>query len=118
MNPKSILLVIQSDPEISKRPAEAVRMAAGLVSWKKLSITLCFKEKSLKALDEYADELENGDIFLQYLPMFNLEDPYAQGIIIVGDRQPENPNPEITYKNISVQEFGALSEKYDCLMTF
>ena len=39
MKPK-LLLLVTSDPRTSARPAEAVRIAAGIGAWKKADVTL------------------------------------------------------------------------------
>lgn len=64
-----ILLVIDSDPRTSPRPAEAVRMAAGIGVWKKVSVSLYLRDAAVLILGEDSDELVDGDNFKRYLPL-------------------------------------------------
>lgn len=68
MNP-SLLVVVTSDPRSSTRPAEAVRIAAGVGTWKKADVTLYLRGPAVLALSEYADELMEEDNFNRYLPI-------------------------------------------------
>jgi len=67
MNP-SALFIITSDPRVSARPAEAVRIAAGVGTWKKVDLALCLRGPAVLALSEQADELVDGENFTRYLP--------------------------------------------------
>jgi hypothetical protein len=65
----SLLIVITGDPRSSPRPAEAVRIAAGVGAWKKAEITLYLRGPAVLALSEYPDELVDEDNFVRYLPL-------------------------------------------------
>src|SRR5438046_799173 len=51
------------------RLAEAVRIAAGLAAWRKLTVTVCLREPAVLALSEFPEELTDGDNFSRYLPL-------------------------------------------------
>lgn len=68
MNP-SLLVVIDSDPRLSGRAAEAVRIAAGVGSWRKVDVTLYLRGAAVLALGEYVDGLVDEDNFTRYLPI-------------------------------------------------
>jgi hypothetical protein len=68
VNP-SLLIIVESDPRSSPRPAEAVRIAAGVGAWKKADITLCLRGAAVLALAEFTDELADEDNFVRYLPI-------------------------------------------------
>jgi hypothetical protein len=68
MTPRALFLVT-SDPRASGRPAEAVRIAAGVAAWKKVEVTLYLHSAAVLALGEFADDLIDGDNFRQYLPV-------------------------------------------------
>jgi hypothetical protein len=68
MNPLAFFLVT-SDPRTSGRPAEAVRIAAGVAAWKKVHVAIYFYSAAVLALGEFADELIDGDNYRQYLPV-------------------------------------------------
>ncbi len=64
------LVIIETDPRSSARPAEAIRIAAGIGAWKKTDVTLLFRGPVAGySLQEYADELIDEDNFTRYLPL-------------------------------------------------
>ncbi|MEO6036364.1 MAG: DsrE family protein [Verrucomicrobiota bacterium] len=67
-NPK-LLILVTGDPRVSPRPAEAVRIAAGVGAWKKVDISLYLRGPAVLALSEFADELVDEDNFTRYLPI-------------------------------------------------
>jgi len=64
-----ILLIVTSDPRTSPRPAEAVRIAAGVGAWEKVEVTLCLCAAAVLALGESAEDLVDGEHFTRYLPL-------------------------------------------------
>ena len=65
----SVLFVITSDPRLSHRPAEAVRVAAGVGVWKRADVTVYFRGSAVLALGEWVDELRDEDNYTRYLPL-------------------------------------------------
>jgi hypothetical protein len=63
------LFVVGGDPRVSPRPAEAVRIAAGVSVWKKVTVTVFLSGPAVLALGEFADELVDADNFTRYLPV-------------------------------------------------
>ncbi len=63
------LVMIESDPRTSPRPAEGIRIAAGIGAWKKTDVTLLLRGPAAYSLQEYADELVDEDNFVRYLPL-------------------------------------------------
>jgi hypothetical protein len=68
MNPK-VLIIITGDPRTSGRPAEGIRIAAGVGTWKKAEITVYLRDAAVLALTEFPDELVDEDNFVRYLPI-------------------------------------------------
>ena len=66
--PKTLVL-IETDPRTSHRPAEGIRIAAGIGAWKKTEVTLLLRGPAGYSLQEYADELVDEDNFVRYLPI-------------------------------------------------
>jgi len=66
---RRVLFIVDSDPRISPKPAEAVRIAAGVGVWEKAEITLYLYGSAVLALGEFADELIDGENFARYLPL-------------------------------------------------
>jgi hypothetical protein len=64
------LVIIETDPRSSARPAEAIRIAAGIGVWKKTDVTLLLRGPAAGySLQEYVDELVDEDNFSRYLPL-------------------------------------------------
>ena len=63
------LVLIETDPRTSARPAEGIRIAAGIGAWRKTDVTLLLRGPAGYALQEYADELVDEDNFTHYLPI-------------------------------------------------
>ena len=63
------LVIVETDPRSSARPAEAIRIAAGIGAWKKTDVTLLLRGLAAYSLQEYADELVDEDNFTRYLPL-------------------------------------------------
>ncbi len=72
MNPNA-LFIVTSDPRVSHRAAEAIRMAAGISAWKKANITVYLRGAAILALGEWVDDLVHDDDYTRYLPI--LRDP-------------------------------------------
>ncbi|HTH50204.1 MAG TPA: hypothetical protein VMB21_22005 [Candidatus Limnocylindria bacterium] len=68
MNPR-VLLLVTGDPRTSARPAEAIRIAAGVGTWKKADVTLYLRGPAVLALGEWVDDLVDEDNFTRYLPI-------------------------------------------------
>lgn len=61
--------MVTSDPRTSPRPAEAVRIAAGVGTWRKAGMMLYLHGPAVLALAEFTDELMDEDNFSRYLPI-------------------------------------------------
>lgn len=65
----SALFIVTGDPRTSAKPAEAVRIAAGVGTWKKTDIYLYLRGPAVLALSEFVDEFIDEDNFSRYLPI-------------------------------------------------
>jgi hypothetical protein len=65
----SVLFVVTSDPQTSPRPAEAVRIAAGIAAGKNLDVAVYLHATATLALSEFPEELVDGGHFNLYLPL-------------------------------------------------
>lgn len=65
----SALFIITGDPRTSAKPAEAVRIAAGVGTWKKADISVYLRGPAVLALSEYVDEFVDEDNFSRYFPI-------------------------------------------------
>jgi hypothetical protein len=66
---RRLLFVITADPRTSPRPAEAIRIAAGVSSWKKAEVLLYLRENAVRCLTEFPEDLVDSDNFTRYLPL-------------------------------------------------
>jgi hypothetical protein len=64
----SALFVITTDPRISGRPAEAVRIAAGVGVWKKVEVALYLRGAAALLLGEDTADLIDEENYTRYLP--------------------------------------------------
>ena len=67
-NPK-VLIIVAGDPRASGRPAEAIRIAAGVGTWKKTDFTVYLRGRAVLAVSEFADEFVDEDNYTRYLPI-------------------------------------------------
>ena len=68
MKPK-ILFIMTSNPRSSPRPAEAIRIAAGVGTWQKTEVSVYLRDAAVLALSERFDELVDEESFTRYFPM-------------------------------------------------
>lgn len=66
---KRMLVVISTDPRTSPRPAEAIRIAAGVGAWKKAEVSLLLRGPAGYCLAEEVDDFKDEDNFTRYLPI-------------------------------------------------
>jgi hypothetical protein len=65
------LFIIDSDPRASGRPAEAVRIAAGVGVWKRVDVTVYLRDAAVLILGENTAELEEAESYARYLPILS-----------------------------------------------
>jgi len=63
-----ILFILTSDPRTSHRPAEALRIAAGVGVWKRAQIAVYLREAAALVLSEFPDGLVDEENYTRYLP--------------------------------------------------
>ena len=113
----SALFVIQSDPRLSRRPAEAVRIAAGVGAWKKVDVAVYLREAAVLVLGEQADALPDGENYARYLPILQgLGHPvYVQkGAAALG----QLGQATLAFQEISDEQLAALAAERACLLRF
>ncbi len=65
----SALFIVTGDPRATAKPAEAIRIAAGVGTWKKADIRVYLRGAAVLALSEYVDEFIDEDNFSRYFPI-------------------------------------------------
>jgi len=64
-----VIFIITGDPRSSPRPAEAIRIAAGLGTWQKTEVSVYLRDAAVLALSERVDDLVDEESFTRYFPM-------------------------------------------------
>jgi hypothetical protein len=113
---KKILFIIRSDPRTSPRPAEAVRIAAGINPWNKAQIDLLFEGPAILALDPFPGELIDGDKFTQYLPLVTENG----GNVYLNARGGQAPpaDPIVPVKELGPTELARLTSEHHAVNCF
>ena len=115
---RNLLIRVESDPRESARPAEAVRIGAGVGAWNKVKVHFVFVGPAVMCLDEFADELKEGELFAQYLPSI------AQhgGRIVVDESSATlkgiQPTSALQFEKLSSAAIEQLQHEADHVMRF
>ena len=64
-----MLILIESDPRTSSRPAEAIRVAAGIGVWQQVKVNVVLRHVASHACTGSVAELADGRLFKQFIPM-------------------------------------------------
>jgi hypothetical protein len=113
----SALFVIESDPRRSGRPAEAVRIAAGVGAWKKVAVAVYLREAAVLVLGEEAEELVDGENYAQYLPVLGASGGpvYVQkGAAALG----QLGQAALPFEEISDEQLAGLAAACACVLRF
>jgi hypothetical protein len=114
---RGALFVITSDPRASTRPAEAVRIAAGVAAWRKVAVSIYLRGAAVLALSELPDDLADGDHFNRYLPLVS-----EAGGVIYAQRGASLLNSighsPVAFRVTTDDELAALVTKNDYLVHF
>ena len=111
------LFIIESDPRRSGRPAEAVRIAAGVGAWKKIEVAVYLRGAATLLLGEEAEALMDGENFAQYLPVLRESGGpvYVQkGVAALG--QPGSP--ALPFEEISDEQLAGMAAARACVLRF
>ena len=113
----SALFVIESDPRQSGRPAEAVRIAAGVGAWKEVNVAVYLRQAAVLLLGEEAESLVDGENYARYLPVLReLGGPvYVQkGAPLLG----ELGHATSPFEDISDEQLAAMAAARACVLRF
>lgn len=112
------LVLISSDPETSPRPAEGVRIAAGVGTWKKTDIILAFVGPAVKCLTPWVDDFVDSENFEHYLPIVR---DFAHPVLVDAG-SPDWPGvkaeTEYAFEEITGETLAARLGSFDNLIRF
>src|SRR5436309_2458396 len=113
----SVLFLVSDDPRTSPRPAEAVRIAAGVGTWKNVEITVCLCGLAVRALAENADDLVDGEHFTRYWPMV-CESGRPLYVETGAPLLEELGRPLARFERISAAQLAGLAARSDYVVRF
>ena len=110
-------MVITDDPRASHRPAEAIRIAAGVGAWEQVEITLYLHGPAILALSQFTEELVHEEAYTQYLPMVAR---FGRPIFVQREALllPELGETPWAYEEISENQLAALTARTNCVVHF
>jgi hypothetical protein len=114
---RRVLFIVTSDPRVSARPAEAVRIAAGVGAWEMLEAVLYLRGPAVLALGESAEDLVDGDNFVRYVPLA----AEAGRHICVQRNSPllaKLGETQVSFHPVDDDELARLTADSDCVVRF
>jgi len=93
-------------------------VAAGVAAWKKVEVNLYLRGAAVLALDEFTDELVDGDNFQRYLPMvreWGRPTLVQEGAPTTFGLQ---GGSTVAIREISDAELGRIAAEHDIVMRF
>ena len=114
---RSVLIIVNGDPRRSARPAEVVRIAAGLSANGRLDVTLCLRSASMLALGGDSEDFVDGDHFTRYLPVVAETGRIVTAPADTGDPLISEP-PVVPTRNLSQEELAHLVASSDRILRF
>jgi hypothetical protein len=105
-----LLFIIDSDPRQSARPAEAVRIAAGISAWRRVAVRLYLRGPAVLVLSEFPDDLLDDENYTRYLPIL----AESNHPVLVERGTPflaEIGQPALKYQEVSLADFAKFSAK-------
>ena len=112
-----LLVIVDADPRTNPRAAEALRMAGGVSVWGKVAISVVLRNAAARALGAGAEELLDGKMFGQFVPMvresggqvYLMPDAGAMEVVDTG---------ELLGNVLKEPDFATLTAKFDYVMRF
>ena len=110
-----MLVVIASDPRTSHRPAEAVRVAAGLASFGSIPLEVCFCEAAALILSQPSNSFVDGDVIRQHLALLN---EHAKAIYAESGDPFLEGQAQVDYRRVGLTELAELAKKQAQVIRF
>jgi len=112
-----LLFLLNHDPRTSPRPAEAIRIAAGLAAWQKVRLRVCLRGPAVWVLTRETHLLLDDEPIRRHLP--GLADPerpfYVQASAsILAELGPAR----FPCQPITPPDLAALAARADCVLQF
>jgi hypothetical protein len=114
---RNALFIIESDPRRSGRPAEAVRIAAGVGAWKQVEVAVYLRGAAVLVLGEEAEALVDGENYARYLPVLRESGRpvcVQQGAAALG----QLGQAALPFEEISDGQLAELAAAHECMLRF
>ena len=110
---KKALFIISSDPRVSHRPAEAIRIAAGTGAWARAEVNICLTGPAALMLGEGDERLKDAEQFSSCLPA--LLETEGRICVLQGAMQPADAPP---VRTIDLKQLSRLAAQDDVIARF
>lgn len=110
-----MLVIIASDPHESHRPAEGIRVAAGLASYGTLSVKVCFCQVAGVILSRDSSHFVDGNVIKQYLPLLA---KHTTAIFAESGDPILEGDPKIPFQRIALTELAELAKTESKVIRF
>ena len=114
---RRILMIVDADPRIDRRVAEAVRMAGGVGVWGQVELHVVLRGAAARAVGEGAADFPNGKMFKQFIGMIREKGgkvwvmPDAAAMEVVSTE-------EVLNHNLKEPAFNVMTTEFDSVMRF
>lgn len=112
---KRLLIVVTSDPRSSHRPAEAIRLAAGIAAWRKVAVSVYFSGPAAAATNADADDFVDEESYTRYLPMLA---EFGSRVLVEAESPLVKQAGQLPHEKLARSEFAALASESTYLLRF
>jgi hypothetical protein len=113
---KRLLIVVTADPVRSGRLAEAIRLAAGVSAWQKVTVTLFVGGDAVRGLMPGNGRFVDEDNIVDFLP--TLTEHHQELYVEAGHPELAAHRAELPFPALSPAELAALAARQDYVMHF
>jgi hypothetical protein len=113
----NLLIIVTSDPRLSPRPAEAVRIAAGVAVWGQVRVTLWLGGPAALGLDEVRDDLCDAGVMGRHLVVLQ----QAGGRVLVAANSPhlaDIHSARVPFEAVNEETLADLACEHDTVTRF
>ncbi|MDA1274307.1 MAG: hypothetical protein O2960_09685 [Verrucomicrobia bacterium] len=114
---RSVLFIVSGDPRTSPRPAEAIRIAAGIIAGNRIDVRVLLRDGAVIILQELTDDFVDEDHYARYLPILA-----ESGNTVLVRREP-TPRSDVCptavpFREVTDREASAIAAESDCVVCF
>jgi hypothetical protein len=113
----NLLVIVTADPQVSPRPAEAVRIAAGVAVWGKVRVILWLDGPAALSLEETRDDLRDVEGFSRHMEALR----QAAGRVLVARDNPHLTgirHGRVEFETVDPETLGDLIGQQHSVMRF